>query len=290
MINIEELKKDYQSGINIIKKLKKIGVDLQTCIEISYDIQAGSYTRQYYENRDVREKPVQCIQDIMLKNNIRPLSILEAGCGEANTLGLIKEKLDPEVPAYGFDISMSRLFYAKKFLSERSVKDVQLFLGNLLNIPVADGSIDFVYTFHSVEPNGGFEKEILSELFRISGRYLLLVEPIFELASDSGKKRMIENGYVRGLRETCEKLNFEIVDFGKLPYQVNELNTTGYILIRKNEDPRTNSSFFRDPVSNSSLISCLGGLYSEISGYYYPVIDGIPVLHSKYGILITQIP
>src|SRR5688500_6437781 len=96
----------------------------------------------------------------------------------------------------GFDISWSRLKFAKEFLNDFNINNVTLFTANLFEIPLQDDSIDVVYTSHSIEPNGGKEKEALKELYRVTRKYLVLLEPSFEFASDEARARMKQHGYV----------------------------------------------------------------------------------------------
>lgn len=51
-------------------------------------------------------------------------------------------------------------------------------------MPLKDNSIDIVYTSHSIEPNGGREEEALEELYRVANKYLILLEPDYELANE----------------------------------------------------------------------------------------------------------
>lgn len=72
---------------------------------------------------------------------------------------------------HGFDLSWSRISVAQKWLDEKSVK-AQLFVGDLFSIPLADRSVDVVYTSHSLEPNGGKEELAIKELLRVPGKQL----------------------------------------------------------------------------------------------------------------------
>jgi ubiquinone/menaquinone biosynthesis C-methylase UbiE len=100
---------------------------------------------------------------------------------------------------FGFDISWSRVKFAKKLVEEYNMKNVNLFTANLFEIPLLDNSIDIVYTSHSLEPNGGKEKQALKELFRIAKNYIVLLEPSYELASTDARERMINHGYITNL-------------------------------------------------------------------------------------------
>lgn len=66
-------------------------------------------------------------------------SILEVGVGEATTFAVMLSKLNrlPE-KSYGFDISWSRIKYARKFIDELDIKNTELFTEDLFNMPLTD--------------------------------------------------------------------------------------------------------------------------------------------------------
>jgi len=289
-INIKNLREDYKNGHHIINKLADMGVDKQKRIEIAYDLQAGSYTQGYFENPEIRDEPVRIIHELLLLKNIAFDSILEAGCGEANTFGLLIKSFQNlnKVEKLAFDISMSRLFYAKHFLKTIGVEGVRLFMADIMDIPLYENSVDLVYTFHSIEPNGGNEEQVIDELYRISRKYLLLIEPIFEFASKEGQERMEKNGYVKGLKNICDRKGYEVLEYQKFPFQLNPLNPTGFILIKKQSTDQKVNAFYVDPVFKDILERRDSGFYSPESGYYYPVIDDIPVLLKNQGVLVSK--
>lgn len=88
----------------------------------------------------------------------------------------------------GFDLSWSRLKFAKEFLKDHNNERFKLFTANLFEIPLLDNSVDIVYTSHSIEPNGGQEEKALKELYRIANKYVVLLEPSFELGNEAAKK------------------------------------------------------------------------------------------------------
>jgi SAM-dependent methyltransferase len=126
---------------------------------VAYDLQAGSYVDKVRANPEYNKS--WCDQLAGLIDSVLPDhgSILEVGVGEATTLaGVLRTLGDRVQTALGFDISWSRVDVANKWLAQ-NFQSAELFVGDLFHIPLADNSVDVVYSSHSLEPNGGFEKE-----------------------------------------------------------------------------------------------------------------------------------
>jgi hypothetical protein len=232
---LRKIKKLYEEGTNIMDYLRNQNYgneNLMEAILVSYDIQSGTYTRNALKRPEVHENYSNIAASIL---NQLPAynSILEVGVGEASTFSKLLPKLNQNLKAYGFDLSWSRVKYAKSNCIEGGLSNTTLFTGDIFNAPIIDRGVDVVYTFHSLEPNGGKEKALLKELLRITSKYLLLFEPIYELASEEGKKRMEKLNYVKNLKTVAEELHCKILDYRLLDYSANPLNPTGLILIEK---------------------------------------------------------
>jgi hypothetical protein len=89
------------------------------------------------------------------------------------------------------------------WLKEKEIA-ATLFVSDLFAIPLEGDSIDLVHTFHSLEPNGGREEGALRELLRIARRAVVLIEPVFGLASAEARQRMSHHGYVRDFKNRRE--------------------------------------------------------------------------------------
>ena len=288
---ISKVKEIYAQGGNIIKFLKKENKRTQNTLEeilISYDFQSGSYIDYVTKNplyiKEYTEELSSIIKNIGVSN-----TILEVGVGECTTLANIISELKQKNTIYfGFDISWSRIHYGKRYLASKKHK-ANLFVADLFNIPLPSDSIDIVYTSHSIEPNGGREKEALIELLRITKKYLILLEPTAEFASNEGIKRMKENGYIQNLKSIILELGLDLIEYKKFKICSNELNPTGLYVIKKHSDKEVkNNPDFICPISKSPMEEFDDHFFCEDSFISYPKINNTPCLLDSYGILTTK--
>ena len=257
---------------------------------IAYDLQAGTYIAGARANPDARQRWCNQLAGILNPYITKQSSVLEVGCGEATTLaGVLKHLNDTPRHALGFDISWSRCVHGLSWLAENAVS-ADLFVADLFEIPLENSSIDVVYTSHSLEPNGGHEEAAIKELMRIARRAVVLVEPVYELAGADAQARMRAHGYVRGLKETAEKLGATVRDYRLLDYCGNPLNPSGLVLIEKSATTSSASSDiqWRCPLTHSALVAHAMGFYSPGTGVVYPVLGGIPLLRSSHAVVASS--
>lgn len=293
---LDKLKDCYDNNQNIISYLKEISGRQYNTVEdimIAYDFQAGIDTELYEKNtKDYKDYHIAIANIIksFLPNESKEVSkIMEAGIGEGTTMGPVSELIGKTnlIDKYGFDISWSRLKYAEKFLHNFSGNKVNLFLGNMFNIPVQDNSIDIIYTIHAIEPNGGKEEEILKELYRAASKYLILFEPAYEFANDVSKERMLQHGYVTNLYETAKHCGYKVIRYDLLGFSLNELNPTGVMVIEKNIE-ETSKDVFICPISKNKLHQVDNVMYCNNSMLMYPIMAGIPCLLEDHALVATK--
>ncbi len=290
---LDRIKELYGKGDNIINYLRELNESDENTLEdilISYDFQAGTYSKTAVEKIDIRKAYCKSLAEII--DNLGDYqSIMEVGVGEATTLAYTLQVLkNKPKKVFGFDISWSRIKYANKFLEQQGLKDdekIKLCTGDLFQSPFQDSSIDIVYTSHSLEPNGGREEEALKELLRITNQYLVLLEPAFELADVNAKERMLRHGYVTKLHETAQNLGCNILDYRLFHPTPNPLNPTGVMIIKK-ENSRKIDPVFACPNTKTALKNAKGAYFSEKSLLAYPVLDGIPCLLPQNAIVATH--
>lgn len=289
---LNKIQEIFANGGNIIQFLKNLRGDNKNNLEdimISYDFQSGSYLKGFSENRDFKEKYCKALAEVI--NCLEDIdSIIEVGVGEGTTLsGTILNLNKKPNNIFGFDISWSRLKFARGFLKDFNLLDIKLFTSNLFEIPLPDNSIDCVYTSHSIEPNGGSEELALKELFRVTKKYLVLLEPAYELACTEAKERMRKHGYVTKLYSTAKELNYNILEYRLFDFSLNPLNPTGIMIIKKDISFQ-NSPELLCPISHTELIRYDDGLlYSKDSSLAYPIINDIPCLLKENAILASHL-
>jgi hypothetical protein len=283
----------YKRGENISALLRKEQLNSQNTeriIEVSYDLQTGSYIADMERDKR-RHLKVQYAAEIadIIRSLCTPKSLLEAGVGEATTLAEVLGGLKiGGLCVFGFDLSWSRVAYAKRYLADRGFSDVILCTASLFQIPLSDSSVDVVYTSHTIEPNGGNEEPILKELYRVAGKYLVLVEPGYELADEEAQKRMRTHGYCRGLKETAERLGYEVVNQHLLSCFDNLLNPSAVTVIRKEGPPRARNTEWVCPEFKTALEPINGMLFSAEALAVYPVVGDIPCLRIENAIVASK--
>jgi SAM-dependent methyltransferase len=261
---------------------------------VAYDLQAGSYVSAARSNRKRNQRWCRQLADLLSSPLAEGGSILEVGVGEATTLaGVLAEcAVKPDV-AFGFDVSWSRVSVANQWLRENGQR-AELFVADLLNIPMEDESVDVVYSSHSLEPNRGKEEEAIRECLRVARKAVVLVEPIYELASREAQARIRSHGYVEGLRETAERLGAKVSDYRLLDYTPNPLNPSGVIHLTKSgvsdeSIELSGVSVWRCPVTDVALEAGKEFFYARQVGLAYPVLRGVPMLRAEHVIVASEL-
>ena len=262
---------------------------------IAYDLQAGTYVEGARSNPAYINSWCAQLAGLLDPYIVAGDRILEVGVGEATTLaGVMKAIECQDISAYGFDLSWSRISVAQKWAEENSITP-RLFVGDLFNIPLADTSMDVVYTSHSLEPNGGKEEIAIKELLRIARKAVVLVEPCYELASEKAQQRMRAHGYVRGLKATAEALGVNVVDHRVLDVCGNPLNPSGVMTLVKPDIATKIYSAIEDkggwqcPLTGAPLTDKGGYFYADSVGIAYPLLQGVPLLRPEHAIIASKL-
>ena len=287
----------YERGENIMKLLQEGKSEEEMTrerirhIEVAYDLQAGSYVRamQNTEHRAQKSAICQEMAELVHRYIPQPKTLLKGGVGEAVTLVPFLDAFPNSIEnLYGFDISWSRLQYARQFLDENAYPSTQLCVGALQALPFVNDAFDLIMTSHALEPNGGDEHNILEELFRVSAGIVALFEPSYEFADEVGKKRIIEKGYIKHLDKVAESVGFDVLYYAPLSSAINPQNPTAALVLHKpNAASRLSDKKYACPQAKTSLIKKEGGYFSDESFLFYPIVSDVPVLRVEHALLAS---
>lgn len=299
-IDLRVLQDIYDHNGNLMEYLRRQGNTENNTAEyimLSYDFQTGTSTKSYYQDPAARKEFLKRLSDIISEKNLSG-TLLEAGTGEAISLVALLQNLNQqEKPRfdeiYAFDISWSRIKAAKEFSRKQGFDSIQFFTGDLFHIPLADNYFDVIFTVAAVQTNGGREKEILQELYRVCKGYLILVESCYEFAGEEARQRMKKHGYVTRLRESIRELGYHVETYELYGYNVNELDPMGLTIIHK--DPSDVSPAqqagelpYICPISQKPLKNFGDSFYCPESMLAYPVIRGVPCLLPGNAVVATK--
>jgi len=290
-IDLSTIKSIYDSGGNVMEALRRefrTTVNTSEIIEISYDMQSGSYIKVLDEKTKIYFN--ECAA-VLSKYMGKAKSIVDAGAGELTTTAAIIESLNFTGKLLAFDISWSRLHIGRKHFVEITKRELDYFVADLKRIPLMDKSIDILYTNHSLEPNHGFEDMLLKELNRVARQRIVLFEPYYELANSKIKERMNSYGYVRNLEQAIKNAGCILEEIIKLEQSVDPLNPTYAFIIKPSvckEENLYEVNPFACPYSLTGLYKHDSCFYSTKSLLAYPIIDGIPILRVQNGIVASH--
>jgi ubiquinone/menaquinone biosynthesis C-methylase UbiE len=289
-----EIRALFERGENIVEWVASVEGNRNnsdTAILYAYDAQAGSYVAQLKSDKArSRFQEAFCRRLAGVLDALAPASLLDAGVGEATSLAPVLRHMNVD-PAHvlGFDLSLSRLLFARQHLTEHQKDHVVLFSAALDRIPLASSSVDVVLTMHAVEPNHGREDEILSELVRVAGRYLVMIEPSYEHASADGRARMERLGYVRDLPGVLRRLGHVVAKVEPWPLNANPLNPAALVVVEKSAKVSDRAPQFVSPISGRNLSQRSDCWFCPDDGHAFPLIAQIPCLTVGNAVLASKL-
>ena len=133
-----------------------------------------------------------------------------------------------------------------------------------------------------------FSKEqSLSELHRIARKYVVLIEPSYELGNTPQRLRWRNKNYVRGLPKTIKKLGFNLKKHERIPY-TDYPNSAAIHIIEKNTSAAQPQNIFICPETKKELTLTKEHFFCKENGLVYPVLDSIALLEKKNAIVASK--
>ncbi len=289
-----DCKKAYENNQNIMDLVKKKNPDNRSlAIEIAYDLQAGSYIKDFYQNQDIKRFYTNEVGSLLERYINKDSIILNVGAGELWTISLMLEKsaVKPK-KLYNLEISWSRLHKGSKFWNSIHGNTITMkpFVADMLAIPLLSKSVDIVTSSHGLEPNGSQLEKVLAELFRVGRDKCVLFEPCYELCSKEGQQRMDRLGYIKDIASVVDKLGGKVEEVIQITNSINKLNPTACFVIKPPSGAISSDEYdsFTVPGTDYSLELKEDCYYSKDTGLAFPILGTIPILKNEKGILASK--
>ncbi len=220
------------------------------------------------------------LNNIIIKTNSK--SFLEVGAGELTLAAEVIKSLKKYFLDYSgaLDLSLNRLVVGNEFLKNQNLNIDFVVNGNASNLPFPDNSFDIVYTSHCLEQVPHLFVKIVNECSRVAKKYVVLIEPSYELGSEVTKNHIYKKGYVKITSKLLKKLDLSVVFRKKSPVQ-NYINGSEIIILKKNNNKEESNKKiqFLCPSCKSYLIEKEEKLICTTENYYFDVVSSIPKLN-----------
>jgi SAM-dependent methyltransferase len=132
--------------------------------------------------------------------------ILEVGCGFGRNLKFILKNLEGKHSLFGADLSESFLKKAVKYVNGK----VDLVCADIIQLPLADNSFDFVFTYGTLmHVSSDNVSRAVSELKRVCSRDLVIIEEV--MVGVPGKKNKLNDyTFIHQYKEIFDAAGFEV--------------------------------------------------------------------------------
>ena len=277
----------FKNGKNIVSTLRKLGVNKTICIELAYEIQAGSYTLGFNDIGLSRNKAIHSIiNQFTAIDDVNSIGVF--GVGEAKNWIGYEGSLNN---LFGVELSFSRLRWAHKNLEK--ISDIDSFClvkGDASEKIFNKNSFDISITLHSIEPNGNDQgARILHNVIESSSKYVILFEPDYKSAHKEMKQRMENYDYVRNISDELSKMtSINIIDKFVMDIQVTADNLTTCWIIEKNKKVESVTNKMVCPFTNGDLNEYIDMMYSPKAGVGYPKINDYIFLNKNDAVFIGE--
>ena len=283
---VRALAKKDVSKFNFQKYLESKKLSRDKVVQVSYDLQSGSYLKNYFKDIKKDKKLINLYSSIIKKKFGKINSILDFGCGELTRTIQLKKKLSQNIKFFANDTSFNRLYLGINFFKKK--KNLELFLSDYFKLPFKDSSIDIVITCHSLEPNNKFKNKLIKELLRVSRLGAIFLEPSYELDDKKVRSRMKYYDYIRGIPKVLKKFKNISVEVMANPFPINPENTSAFYIIKnkKIRNKKLKSEFFK----NGSFLKFFNSFwYSKNELCAYPIINNISIFNKRFKIFLPKL-
>lgn len=172
--------------------------------------------------RDIYEE----IDHLLEKSDGKPISILEAGCGNCINAMRLNDKYGEKISYYGFDVSPKRIEVGKKFWGKK-LAGVQLEEMSVFDIKHPKNSFDIVFSMHVLEQLPYKVGFAIDEMLRVAKQRVIFIEPTYEFGNSTQRLRITISDHLRTLLPELNQRNVDFVKSYPLETLANSRNPTG---------------------------------------------------------------
>ena len=257
-------------------------------IEVMYEVQAGSYTHACKRRDPRRDAFIAEIAHIVGDVIDTESSLLDVGTGESTSLIPVLEATGHRGIVRAVDISWSRLTWAQENAAEVG-RGIDFAVADIARIPLPDDSVDFVLSTHALEPNGGREMALLTELARVARRGMVLIEPDWDNSSAKQRDRMHRLGYIESIPQAARHAGLTKPTVIPFRHSLNPLNSSAAFIFTGQSRPSQplHCGLWVDPIEHEPLSPFGGGLRTG-SGRWFPCLADIPFLRPSDALLAAK--
>jgi len=173
---------------------------------------------------------IECL--VSEKNKIK---ILEVGCGNCINLVNLKDRFGDQLQLFGIDISNKRIEVAKKYFSKK-LDDIEIYQHSIIKRYDRwnDNFFDVVFSMHCLEQISYNCLPALEQMYRLTKKKLIMIEPVFENGNQVQKLYLICADHNRILIKTTRGLGYKITRNEALNIQSSGgLNQSSIVVIEK---------------------------------------------------------
>jgi len=207
----------FERGGKIATVISAI-VNRSLASNVSYDLFRREYIRQI----------VPVLEAVKFE------SVLEIGSGASINLYYIRQWF-PGKECIGMDFARERIRQAKTFWDKRKTS-LSYARGDAAHLPFRDDSVDIVFSSHCLEQLSEDTKceMAIREMYRVSARKVVMMEPGFELGNLAQKSYIELRGYSKHILSIVTRNGFKLAGYFLLGTTSNALNPTMMIVVNKN--------------------------------------------------------
>jgi len=231
-----------------------------------------------------------CVVEQVFNTHADAASYLEVGVGEYTTMVAALQRLTRPRPGrlVGLDISWSRVYVGERYARAAGIAVERSVVGSLFELPFVNDAFDVVYTHHCIEQSPFDNATALRELHRVARRYVILIEPSYELGNPIQKRRMLLQDYVRGLPRTIAQLGLRLIRYELLPIGSYVNCPAVFVLEKPGAGGEPPADYLACPTCKCALTLLQQHAYCRTCEVVYPILCGIPCLDSRQAICASR--